>query len=327
MKALVYTKYGPPDVLHFKEVEKSAPKQDEVLVKIHATTVNRTDNATIKAIPFFARIITGLLRPKKQIPGTEFAGEVEAVGAKVSSLKVGDRVFGFNDEGAQSHAEYTVITEDKVALIPAGISYAQAAACSEGVHYAYNCINKVALKEGDTVLVYGASGTIGSAAVQLLKASGIKVTAVCGTDNVEAVKALGADKVYDYKTEDFTKDEQRYELIYDVVGKASFFRCFHLIKRGGAYISSDLGYMWQNIFLLLIVPLISPLLGRRRVIGPIPYDIFKSLLLAKDLVEQGKFMPLIDRIYPFPEIVDAYRYVEKKHKKGNVVVTVIGNSV
>lgn len=322
MKALVYTQYGPPDVLQLKAVEKPIPNDDQVLVKIHATTVNRTDNATIKAIPFFLRIVTGLFRPRKQIPGSDFSGVVEAVGRNISSLKTGDRVFGFDDQGAMSHAEYTVITEDKVALMPEGLDFQQAAACCEGFHYAYNCINKIPLKEGNSVLVYGATGAIGSAAVQLLKASDVYVTAVCGTESVERVKQLGADKIYDYKTEDFTQDKQRYDLVFDAVGKASFFKCFHLIKSGGAYTSSDLGFMWQNLFLLLIVPVVRPLLGMRRMVSPVPYNIKKSLLLVKGLVEQGKYQPLIDRTFPFDEIVDAYHYVEKKHKKGNVIIEI-----
>jgi NADPH:quinone reductase-like Zn-dependent oxidoreductase len=176
MKAIVYTKYGSPDVLQLKEVEKPIPKDYEVLIRVHETTVNRTDSATIRAKPFFLRIITGLFKPKKQIPGTEFAGEIEEVGKSVSSLKVGDKVFGFDDLGAGSHAQYMTIKEDKVITIPDNISYEQAAASSEGAHYAYNFINKVDIKEGQNVLVNGATGAIGTATVQLLKYFGVNVT-------------------------------------------------------------------------------------------------------------------------------------------------------
>ena len=225
MKAIVYTKYGPPDVLSLKEVDKPTPSDNEVLIKIYATTVNRTDYATIRAIPFFARIFTGLFKPKKQIPGTEFAGKIEEIGKNVRSLKVGDKVFGFNDQGSESHAQYMKISEDKAITIPNNITYEQAAASSEGAHYAYNFIKRVDLKGENKVLVNGATGAIGSAAVQLLKYFGANVTAVCNTRNIELVKSLGADRVIDYTKEDFTKDNQKYDFVFDTVGKSSFFKC------------------------------------------------------------------------------------------------------
>ncbi len=227
MKAVVYTKYGPPDVLQLKEVEKPVPKDNEVLIKVHATTVNRTDCATIRAKPFFMRFATGLFKPKKQIPGTEFAGKIEAVGKSVSSYKVGDKVFGFDDQGSGSHAQYMTILEDKtLSIIPNNITYEEAAASTEGAHYAYNFINKVNLKKGQKILVNGATGAIGSAAVQLLKYFDINVTAVCDTKNIELVKSLGASKVIDFIKEDFTKDDEKYNFVFDTVGKSSFFKCF-----------------------------------------------------------------------------------------------------
>jgi len=237
MKAIVYTKYGSPNVLQFEEVEKPAPKDNELLIKIYATTVNRTDCATIRAIPFFSRVIIGLLKPKKQIPGTEFAGEIEAIGKSVSSLRVGDRVFGFDDQGSGSHAQYMTIKEERAIIIPENISYEEAAASFEGAHYAYNFINKVDLKKGQDVLVNGATGAIGSAAVQLLKYFDVNITAVCSTENIELVKSLGANKVFDYTKEDFTKDTQKYHFVFDTVGKSSFFKCKHLLQAGGIYIS------------------------------------------------------------------------------------------
>jgi len=325
MKAIVYTKYGPPDVLQLKEVEKPVPKDYEVLIRLHATTVNRTDCATIRAKPFFMRIITGLFKPKKQIPGTEFAGEIEAVGKSVSSLKVGDKVFGFDDEGSRSHAQYTTVKEDKVIIMLDNISYEQAAASSEGAHYAYNFINKVDIKKGQNVLVNGATGAIGSACVQLLKHFDVNVAAVCATKNIELVKSLGADKVIDYTKEDFTKDEQKYDFVFDTVGKSSFFKCKHLLKPGGIYISSDLGYMAQNIFLPLITSIIKPIFGNKKTVFPNPTDIRGSLLLIKSLIEQDKFKALIDREFPLEQIVEAYKYVEKGQKTGNVVITVENN--
>lgn len=326
MKAFVYTQYGPPDVLQLKEVEKPIPKANEVLVKVYATTVNRTDNATIKAIPWFARFWTGLFKPKKKTPGTEFAGEVEAIGEKVSSLKVGDKVFGFDDQGSESHAEYLTISENKALIIPKDTSYEQAAASSEGAHYAYNFINKVNLKPGQKVLVNGATGAIGSAAVQLLKYFGAHVTAVCDRANIELVKSLGAGKVIDYRAEDFTRDDEKYNFVFDTVGKSSFFKCRQLLDKGGVYISSDLGYMYQNIFLPLITPIIKPMIGNKKTVTPFPTDIRGSLLLIKKLIEEGKFKAVIDRNFPLEKIVEAYRYVEKGQKVGNVVITVEHNN-
>jgi len=325
MKAFVYTKYGPPDVLKLKEVIKPSPADKEVLIKIVATTVNRTDCATIRAIPFFMRIATGLFKPKKQIPGTEFAGKIEAVGKSVSSLKAGDNVFGFDDQGTGAHAQYTTISEDKVVLMPDGTTYDQAAASIEGAHYAYNFINKLSIEKGQKVLVNGATGAIGSAAVQLLKYYGANVTAVCATKNIELVKALGANRVIDYTKEDFTKDETKYNFVFDAVGKSSFFKCRHLLQPGGVYISSDLGYMAQNIFLPLITPFIKALLGNKKTIFPMPTDVRGSIVLIKRLIEQGKFKAVIDRKYPLEQIVEAYRYVEKGQKTGNVVITVEHN--
>lgn len=323
MRAVVYTHYGPPDILQQKGVEKPVPGNGEVLIRVHATTVNRTDCATIRAIPFFARIITGLFKPKKQIPGSEFAGEIVAVGKNVSTLKVGDKVFGFDDQGAESHAQYLTIKQDKAITTPDNVSYKQAAASSEGAHYAYNFINKVDLHKGQNILVNGATGAIGSAAVQLLKYFEVNVTAVCGTKNVELVKSLGADKVIDYDKQDFTKDEQKYNFVFDTVGKSSFFKCRHLLQPGGIYISSDLGFMAQNMFLPLLTSVIKPLLGNRKTASPVPGDVSRSLSLIKKLIELGKFKPVIDREFRLEQIVDAYKYVEKGHKTGNVVVTLV----
>jgi NADPH:quinone reductase-like Zn-dependent oxidoreductase len=321
MKAVVYTKYGPPDVLQFKEVEKPIPKDNEVLIKVYATTVNRTDCATIRAIPFFARLWTGMFKPKKQIPGTEFAGKIEAVGENASSYKVGDKVFGFDDQGSGSHAQYMTISEDKAITIPENVTYEQAAASTEGAHYAYNFIKKVNIKSGQKILVNGATGAIGSAAVQLLKYFGAYVTAVCNTKNIELVKSLGADKVIDYTKEDFTKDNQKYDFIFDAVGKSSFAKCKPLLQSGGIYMSSDLGYMAQNVFLPLITPIIKPMIGNKKTVFPKPTDIRRSILLIKKLIEHGKFKAVIDRKYPFEQIIEAYKYVEKGQKTGNVVIT------
>ncbi|KPK24675.1 MAG: NADPH:quinone oxidoreductase [Dehalococcoidia bacterium SG8_51_3] len=322
MKAIVCTKYGPPDVLQLKEVEKPVPKDNEVLIKVYATTVNRTDCATLRAKPFFARLFTGIFKPKKQIPGTEFAGKIEAVGKNVTSLKAGDKVFGFDDQGLGAHAQYITIAEDKaLTTIPRNITYEQAAASTEGAHYAYNFINKVNIKSGQKVLVNGATGAIGSAAVQLLQYFDVNVTAVCNTKNIELVKSLGANKVIDYTKEDFTKDEEKYHFVFDTVGKSSFAKCKPLLQSGGIYISSDLGYLAQNVFLPLITPIIKPLIGNKKIVFPFPTDIKRTVLLIKKLIEEAKFKAVIDRKYPLEQIVDAYKYVETGQKTGNVVIT------
>lgn len=322
MKALIYRRYGSTDVLHLKDVDKPVPGAGEILVRVRATTVNRTDNATVKGIPFFARIVTGLMRPTQPIPGSEFAGDVEAIGEGVTSLAAGDRVFGFKDIGCGAQAEFLTIAEDHALTIPDGLSYVQAAAGTEGAHYARNFMNKVPIAPGQDVMVYGASGAIGSALVQLSKAEGMNITAVCSARNIKLVKSLGADRVLDYTHEDFRQDTQRYNYVFDAVGKVSFFQTRRLLKPGGVYISSDLGFLAQNMYLPMITPWTRKLLGTRMTAFPVPTDIPASLALVKRLTEEEKFRPVIDREYPFDQIIEAYRYVERGHKTGSVVVTV-----
>ena len=322
MKAIVYTKYGPPDVLQLKEVEKPTAKDNEVLIKIHATTVNRTDCALRKAEPFISRFVTGLIRPKKTILGTEFAGEIEAVGKDVTSFKVGDKVFGFSGKDFGAHAEYMIMPEEgSLTTMPANMTYEEAAPSTEGAHYALSFIRKANLQSGQRVLINGATGAIGSAAVQLVKYFGADVTAVCNTKNVALVKSLGADKVLDYTKEDFTKDDQMYDAVFDAVGKSSFRRCKPLLKPGGIYISSELGYMAQNPILALVTPII----GNKKVMFPIPKHSDENIVLFKKLIEAGKFKGVIDRYYPLEEIIEAYKYVETGQKTGNVVITVEHN--
>ncbi len=323
MQAIVYTKYGPPDVLQLKEVEKPAPKDNEILIKVYATTVNRTDCALRKAVPFVSRFFTGLIRPKKTIPGTEFAGEIEAVGKDVTSFKVGDKVFGFNGIGFGAHAEFMIMPEEGfITTMPANITYEEAAPSTEGAHYAHSMIRNANIQSGQSVLINGATGAIGSAAVQLVKYFGADVTAVCNTRNVALVKSLGADRVIDYTKEDFTKDEQMYDAVFDAVGKSSFSRCKPLLKPRGIYISSDLGYMAQNIFLALV----TPIFGNKKVMFPIPLHRDENITLFKKLIEAGKFKGVIDRCYPLEEIIEACKYVETGQKTGNVVITVEHNN-
>jgi len=263
MKAIVCTKYGPPEVLQLKEVNKPYPKNNEVLIKIHATTVNRTDSALRKAEPFFSRFITGLIRPKKTILGTEFAGKIEEVGKDVTSFKVDDKVFGFSGKDFGAHAEYMIMPEEgSLTTMPANMTYEEVAPSTEGAHYALSFIRNANLQSGQKVLINGATGAIGSAAVQLVKYFGADVTAVCNTKNVALVKSLGAGKVFDYTKEDFTKDDQMYDAVFDTVGKSSFSRCKPLLKPGGIYISSELGYMAQNPILALV----TPIFGKKKVL-------------------------------------------------------------
>ena len=317
MKAVLHEKYGPPEVLRLGELPRPTPKGAEVLVRVHAATVNRTDCAILRAKPWIMRLITGLFRPKRPIPGTDFAGVVEAVGEQTQTLKVGDAVFGFDDVGLCSHAEYMTFSEDDaVAIKPADVSFTEAAASIEGAHYARNFINKVNLQAGDEVLVNGATGAIGSAMVQLVKAHDARVTAVCGTDHVERVRSLGADAVIDFEREDFTHSTGRYRFVFDAVGKSSFWKCRRLLKPKGTYISSEPGWMAQDIFLALL----TPLFGGRRVGFPFPTDRTASVLLVKQYMEEGKFRPLMDRTHPMDEVVEAFRYVERGRKVGNVVL-------
>jgi NADPH:quinone reductase-like Zn-dependent oxidoreductase len=318
MKAAVYTSYGPPEVVVISEVEKPGPRENGLLVKVHATTVNRTDCAYRAARPFFMRFLTGLTGPRSAVLGTEFAGVVEAVGSGVTSFAIGDKVFGYNEGRFGAHAEFMSIPADgSVAMMPANVSYQQAAPSTEGAHYALSHIRAAKIKSGQDVLVYGASGAIGSAAVQLLKGLGVNVTAVCGTENVGLVRGLGADRVIDCTAQDFTEDEQRYDVVLDSVGKSSFSHCKGLLKPRGIYISSELGPLAQNPVLALV----APLRGGKKVMFPIPKHDQVMMRHFRNLMESGQFRPVIDRTYPLEQIVEAYRYVETGQKTGNVVIS------
>ncbi len=318
MKAVICSQYGSPHLLSVQEVDKPRPKNNEVLVKVHVTTLNRTDCAILDARPFIIRFAIGLLKPKKSILGTDFAGEIVKVGKDVTSFKVGDRVFGFNDLVLSSHAEYTTISEgNNFITIPENITYKHAVSSIEGAHYACNFINKVAIKRGQKILVNGATGAIGSAMVQLLNEFDVEITATCSTKNIELIKSLGADVIIDYTKEDFTKMNQKYDFVFDTVGKSSFGKCKPLIAPKGAYISSELGKRSENIFYALF----TPIFGNKKVIIPIPSNIKKSLLLIKNLLEQGKYKSVIDREYSLDQIIEAYKYVQKGEKTGNVIIS------
>lgn len=319
MKAVLHKKYGPPSVLKIEEIEQPTPKDDEVLVRVYASTVNRTDCAILRAEPFIMRFVVGFFSPKNLTTGTDFAGEIKAVGKSVTNFKVGDKVFGFQDEGLNSHAEYLTIGADKAIItLPKNKNYEEAAASSEGVHYAYNTINKVNIKKGDKILVNGATGAIGSAVLQFSKHLGANIVATAQAKDFQLVKSLGAKRVIDYTKEDFTKEKQQYDFIFDTVGKSSFSKCKSLLKNGGVYISSELGWMAQNLFFALTTPII----GKKKVIFPFPKDIKASLIFVKNLIEEGEFKPVIDRNYPLEKIQDAFTYVETGQKVGNVIITI-----
>jgi NADPH:quinone reductase-like Zn-dependent oxidoreductase len=317
MRAVVHDRYGPPDVLRLEEVERPVPGADEVRIKIHATTVNRTDCGLRAAKPFITRFFTGFVRPKRRILGMELAGEVEAVGAAVTEFEVGDQVFGVNGHGA--HAEFVCMREsDPLAHKPAGITFEEAAAVCDGASLALACLRNTDLRKGRSILIYGASGSVGTAGVQLARYHDADVTAVCNTKNLELVRSLGADAVIDYTQEDFTKNGQTYDIIFDAVGKHSFRRSRHSLKRGGTYVETDLGFMWHVPPLALVTRWV----GDKRVRLGITNYTKKDVLFVKELIEAGRYRAVIDRTYPLEDVVEATRYVETEQKTGNVVLTV-----
>jgi NADPH:quinone reductase-like Zn-dependent oxidoreductase len=318
MRAAVYTKYGPPSVLQIRDVPKPTPRDKEVLVRVHASTVNRTDCGFLRARPFIVRFVSGLFGPKRTVLGCEFAGEIETVGKDVKSFTKGDRVFGYSGTRFGAHADYMTVPEQgMLAIMPANLGYEEAAPTSEGAHYALNNIRKADVRSGQRVLINGATGGIGSAAVQLVKYYGAEVTAVCDTKNLNLVKSLGADRLIDYTKEDFTKSGGEYEFVFDAVGKSSFGACKKLLKPGGIYCSTELGPFNENPFLAIW----TSMFGSKKVIFPIPKDSREDMLFFKELIEAGRFKPVIDRRYALEKIADAYAYVEKGQKIGNVVIT------
>ena len=318
MRAVVHDRYGPPEVLRIEDVERPVPEKDEVLVRIHATTVNRTDCHVRRAKPFMWRFVAGLLRPKRRVLGMELAGTVEAIGAGVTQFAVGDRVFGLKGSGA--NAEFVCVREDGLlAHMPAEATFEQAAAVCDGAYQGLAALRRAHVGQGTRLLVYGASGSCGTAAVQLARHFGAHVTAVCSTKNVELVRALGADEVVDYTQEDFTQNGETYDVILDAVDKTSFRRCRSSLKPGGLYVATDLGRRWQNPFLALGTSRV----GDRKVVFGVSRPLKEDLLFFKELVEDGKYRPVIDRTYPLEDVVEATRYVETQQKTGNVVLSVV----
>jgi NADPH:quinone reductase-like Zn-dependent oxidoreductase len=325
MKAVVYYRYGPPEVLHLADVERPTPKDDEVLIKVHATTVNRLDCHTREAnassgpaIAVMSRIVSGLRGPRQPILGSEFAGDVVAAGSTVKEFGIGDHVFGTSGLRFGAHAEFVCVPERaRLAHQPAGTTFAEAAAVTDGFLNALTCVKQADLRKDSTILIYGASGSIGTAGVQIAaKHFGATVAAVCNTKNLELVKSLGADSVIDYTKEDFTKNGEIYDVIFDAVGKHSFNRSKGSLKAGGLYLATD-GF--RNLLLAIW----TPRFGDKKVIFQIPPKQTKQdVQLLKELMETGKYRAVIDRRYPLESVVEATKYVETQQKVGNVVLTI-----
>ena len=322
MKAIVYTKYGPPDVLQLKEVEKPTPKNNEILVKIKATTVTVADirSRSFTVPPAFwlpARIALGFRQPKKEILGMELAGEVESVGKDVKLFKKGDQVFAASLVGFGAYAEYKCLPENgPVTLKPSNVTFEEAAAIPIGARTALHFLRKANIQSGQKVLVYGASGSVGTYAVQIAKFFGANVIGVCSNTNLELVKSLGADQVVDYTAEDFSSIGETYDVIFEAVDKSSFKACMKSLKEDGTYINiteplTSAQMLWTKLTT-----------SKKIILSQNSPETPEALNFLKDLVEAGKLKVVIDRYYAFEEIVEAHRYVEKGHKKGNVVITV-----
>ncbi len=321
MKAAVHTRYGPPEVVEIFDVPTPRPSAGEVLVKVHATTVTRTDCGMRGPHPWFVRLGAGLLQPRQTILGMDFAGVVEAVGPGVADWQVGERVFGLSTEFYGAHAEYLRLSAaGPLARLPAGAAFHEGVV-GEGAWYADTYLRKLRLGPGRRLLVYGAAGAIGSAAVMLAKAAGASVTAVVATRHVDLARSLGADRVVDYTAEDFTALGETFDAVLDAVGMTSYFRCRPLLAPGGTFAATDLGPGWQNVWLSLG----SALARRERVIFPLPQAARARAVLEalRGLMEAHTYWAVIDRRYPLAAIVEAYRYVETGQKTGIVVVDVV----
>jgi len=319
MKTIVYTKYGSPDVLQLKEVVKPTPKDNEVLIKIYATTVTSGDSRMRRADPFPIRLFNGLIKPRKVIIlGNELAGEIEAVGIDVKLFRKGDPVFGQAGLNLGTNAEFICLPEDgALAIKPANLTYEEAAVIPFGGNTALHFLKKGNIRSGQKVLIYGAAGSLGTAAIQIAKHFGAEVTGVCSTTNIELVKSLGADKVIDYTNEDFTQSGQTYDIIFDTTGKSPFSGCLKSLKQNGIYLRA------VHMALSSIVRgLWTSMTSSRKVIGGVATELKENLVFLKELVEAGKLKPVIDRRYPFEQIAEAHKYVDKGHKKGNVAITV-----
>ncbi|MFY0612789.1 MAG: NAD(P)-dependent alcohol dehydrogenase [Hyphomicrobiaceae bacterium] len=321
MRAAVNTRYGSPDVIEICDVPKPVPEADEVLVKVHATTVSRTDCGMLEPHPFFIRLATGLFRPKRNILGMDFSGTVETVGSGVEAFMAGDRVFGMSPETFGAHAEFLCVPANgQIAHVPSGVAFTEAVIC-EGAWYADTNMRWLGVEAGQSILIYGGSGAIGVAALQLAKARGAKVTAVVGTRHLELATSLGADRVIDYTVEDFTRLDDTFDAVFDAVGKTTYGRCRRLMKPTARFSTTDLGPWWQNILLSVW----HHLAGSRRVNIPFPAARPDFVEDMRKLKESGVLRAVVDRTYRLEDIADAYRYVGKGEKTGIVVIDLGSN--
>lgn len=319
MRAARRLRYGLPEVIQVDDIPTPTPGAGEVLVRVHATTVSRTDCALLEAKPFFMRAMIGLRAPKLVTLGTDFAGTVDATGPGVTRFHTGDRVWGIEDLGAGSQAQWMLLREDKaLAIMPANIAFVDAVACIEGAWYAHSVVERVGGVKDTRVLIYGAAGAIGSALLQLCVHGGANVTAVADAKHLELLRTLGAARVLDRGLRDFTQDDQLYDFVFDAVGKSTFSRCRRLLGPRGVYVSTDLGPGGQN----LLLPLLSPALRGQRVVFPLPVDRGAFLAFMGTLVAAKQFLPVIDRTYPLEQVGEAYAYVRSGQKTGCVVLQI-----
>lgn len=323
MKAIVCTKYGSPDVLELREVEKPTPKDNEVLIKVYAASVTAADGMMREGTPFYGRLFIGLTKPNNPITGTGFAGVIEAIGKEVRLFQEGDSVFGETGIGFSTNAEYVCLPEDGVlAKLPNNMTYEEAAPVCDGALTSWSFLKDIGkIQSGQKVLINGASGSLGSAAVQIAKYFGAEVTGVCSTTNLEMVKSLGAEKVIDYTKEDFTKNGQTYDIIFDTVGKSSFSRCKGSLRENGVYLSPVLEL--PLLFQMIWTSKIGSKKAKFSATGLRPVSELRVLLNElKESIEAGKIKSVMDRSYPLEQTAEAHRYVDKGHKRGNVVITV-----
>lgn len=324
MKAIQYTKYGSPEVLSLQEVARPKPKDNEILIHVHSSSVNRTDCAFLSGKPLMMRFVAGLWKPRRTILGSEFAGEVIELGKKVVEFKVGDRVFGFNDEIASGHGEFMVYPVNKmIAKIPSNIEFRTAGIATEGAFYALTSIQKMNIQKGDEVIVNGGTGAIGSATIQLLVSMGAKVDATCSTNNVKLVKSLGVRKVFDYTKVDFTECGNTYNFVFDSVGKSSYHKCKKIMKHGASFNSSELGPIYSNVYLSLWTSIFGRI-GGHKIIFPIPKDDQSIMNQITELLANGQYTPVMDRSYSLNQTAKAFTYVSRGYKIGNVSVEVAG---
>lgn len=320
MKAAIRRKYCNPEGLAIESIPTPEPAPDQVLIKIHATTVSRTDCGVLTGLPHIFRLFIGLLSPRKIITGTDLTGEVVQAGSAIEKFCVGDKVWAFYDEGLCSHAQYVCLKEsDNLDMMPDEMTYEEAVACMEGAHYAINFLDKVKLEQGQSVVINGATGAIGTALVQLLNNGGFKVTAVCAAKHNSLVQSLGADATIDYTVDDVFDRAEKFDFVFDTIGNHSYGRWKKLLTDKGTFVSTELGPYCQFLFFAIS----TTFFFSKKVIFPLPTDIMNSMRIVRQLIAEGKFRAVIDKTYPLDEIGDAFRYVIEGFKTGNVVVRIM----